>query len=572
MLDRAKQRFTPRDRAVKGAAISALWGRPIDDRALLLRFHDALCFLRAYPDDPGLLHLVERALETTTRSVAALIAAGGVDADDLEETGLAGTVVSCPLSHPAARWLADRFPDAAEIDWDDPETETALGTLLPGLVALAEEEALVEAGVPYRSWLTAAKGRAEGSDLSWLLERLDRQSDRVGRRALYDQLQPRIRWELGESLASRTRAGVPVPRVFFHRGALVRWRGALARRLPGSRLRVTIAAPGQARALLDAARAAVIVRHREVHAFNFADPGAVTVGDAGRGVQIVWFGVRPAHRLPIRAHYGYLILKNGIPVGYGDASLLCEWVEIAYNIFEAFRRGESAFIFIRLMGFLHQHLGARAVHLSRYQIGHGNDEALESGAFWFYYKLGFRPKRTDLHHLALDERRRIAARATYRSPRATLERLCQDGMFVAVGRRAGGASRDFDVHRLGLRGAAHAGRQRRVTVTAALARDLGAARWRAWPRSEQVAFARLAPVLALIPDLPRWRPRERRALVEVIRAKGGPREADYLRRLQAHPRLRASLLRLGTSEGGSAPLPHLPPERLRGLSPRGRGD
>ena len=27
-----------------------------------------------------------------------------------------------------------------------------------------------------------------------------------------------------------------------------------------------------------------------------------------------------------------------------------------------------------------------------YQLGHENDEGLDSGAWWFYYKLGFRPR------------------------------------------------------------------------------------------------------------------------------------------------------------------------------------
>jgi hypothetical protein len=70
-------------------------------------------------------------------------------------------------------------------------------------------------------------------------------------------------------------------------------------------------------------------------------------------------------------------------------------------------------------------------------------------------------------------------------------------------------------------------------------------RWRTWPQGERLAFERLAPVLGAISDLPDWSVRERRALVDVIRAKGGPREADYLRRMQAHVRLRDSLLRLG---------------------------
>ena len=548
-LDRAKHRFTPEDRATKRKLLVALADRSIRNGPLLLRFHEALCFLRAYPDDAEILALVEDGLEKFGARVAALPAAA---AGALDETGIAGTTVYCPLSYPAARWLVQRFPDAADVDWDDPQSEEHLEALAPLMIDLIEEEALVDVGVPYRAWLAAAKTGDPRSDLRWILDGLARgPAGADSRCALYNGLRLRTRWALGESPASRTHAKVPGCPWFFHRGALVRWRGPLTRRLPGAPVAVKRASPPQAIALLDAALAAVTVRYREVHSFNFADPGDVLVAQAGRGLQIAWFGVLPAHRLPLRAHYGYLVLKSGVPVGYGDASLLFDWCDIAYNIFETFRQGESAFIFVRLLAFLYQHFGARAFHLSRYQIGYGNDEAIESGAFWFYDKLGFRPTRADLRRLAADERRRIGRDPTYRSSRETLERLCQGGMFLSTRGRADPGVRAFAVHRVGLWAVTQSpDRPGHRGLAAGLARWLGATRWRAWPRSERVALERLAPVLVAIPDLSRWPLRARRALVGVIRAKGGPREAEYLRRLRAHPRLRRALLRLG---GPSSP-------------------
>jgi len=308
---------------------------------------------------------------------------------------------------------------------------------------------------------------------------------------------------------------------------------------------VRLVAPREAEALLDAARAAVLVRYREVHGFNFADPRDVLVADVGRGVQVVWCGLLPEHRLPLRAHSGYLILKNGVPTGYGDASLLFDWADIAFNIFETFRPGESAFVFVRLLGFLHQHFHIRTFHLDRYQIGYDNEEAIASGAFWFYYRLGFRPKRPDLGRLAADERRRIVRDSTYRSSRETLEQLCQDGMVVSVGRRGDAATHAFDVQRLARRAVAQAARDPGGSIAVAVARSLGLRDWRAWPRAERRAFERMAPVIALIPDLVDWPRKERSALVEIVRAKAGPREADYLRRLRGHRRLRERLLRLG---------------------------
>jgi hypothetical protein len=540
-LERTKNRFTPEDRAAKRSALAGLVSQSIREPGLLLRFHEALCFLRAYPDDAVLLAQVEDALAKFGARVAALLATGppGI-AETLDETGVAATTVYCPLSYAAASWLAAAFPDSAELDWDDGDTEERVAGLLPLVVGASDEDALVEVGIPSRAWLAAAKGAASGSDLAWLLGRLARAP--LGGRAalaLYDARELRVRWELGEGGAARTRAHLPVDRVFFHRGRLRRPRGSLARRRPGHRLRVRPASPAEGAELLDTARAAVIVRYREVHGFNFADPADVLLADAGRGVRIAWFGLRPGHRLPLRAHYGYLLLKNGVPVGYGDASLLFDWVELAYNIFDTFRQGESGFVFARILGFLRQQFGTRTFHLSRYQIGHDNDEALASGAFWFYYKLGFRPTRAELARLARQERRRITLQPGYRSSRATLRRLAGDGMVLEVG-GAQPAARAFDVRRVGLAAA-------RLSASGAagrVARAVGAPGWRSWPSAERLAFRQLAPLLALIPDLPDWPRPDRSALVPLIRAKGGRREADYLGLMRRHRRLRAALLRL----------------------------
>lgn len=542
LLERSKHRFTAGDRVAKRAAVMTLASRSIRRSALLLRLHEALCFMRAHPDAPDLLQAVESALGGFGKRVAVLRA---LEARRLEETGVVGTTVYCPLSYPAARWLVRRFPESVELDWDDAKNEEGLAGILPLLVEVLAEEALVDVDVPYRAWLAAAKGDDARSDLAWILDRLDRRRHGgMARYALYDRVQPRIRWELRESVASRTMAKVAVRRVFFHRGALLPRGGPLSGRLPGPRVAVRTAPREEAGELLETARVAVTLRYREVHGFNFADPGDVVVADTGRGVDIAWFGLLPAHRLPLRAHYGYLLLKNGVPVGYGDASLLFDWCEVAFNIFETFRQGESAFILVRLLAFLYQWLHVRAFRLSPFQIGYDNDEAIRSGAFWFYYKLGFRPTRPDLAGLADEEWQRIARDRAYRSSRETLERLSEGPMFVSPRSSASPAVRDFEVRRVGIRATA----ETTAAPTEHVARLLGAGRWRAWPRPERVALERLAPILALIPDLAKWSARERRALVDVVRAKGGPREAEYLRRMRVHPGLRDSLLKLGGPE------------------------
>jgi len=78
-------------------------------------------------------------------------------------------------------------------------------------------------------------------------------------------------------------------------------------------------------------------------------------------------------------------------------------------------------------------------------------------------------------------------------------------------------------------------------ASVAVAAAVGAERRRHWPRDERDAFEQLSLLIALIPDLARWPAGDRRRLVQVLRAKGGPSEARYVRLLDGHHRLRRSL-------------------------------
>lgn len=52
-------------------------------------------------------------------------------------------------------------------------------------------------------------------------------------------------------------------------------------------------------------------------------------------------------------------------------------------------------------------------------------EALKSGAFWFYYALGFRPDDAELEALALKEFEKRKQNPSYRSTIRTLKKLSQ---------------------------------------------------------------------------------------------------------------------------------------------------
>jgi len=68
---------------------------------------------------------------------------------------------------------------------------------------------------------------------------------------------------------------------------------------------------------------------------------------AGRGLEIYVFGLERRLRLTLEADYGALLVRNGVPIGYGYAVLLFDRADLAINIFETYRAGESPYIFSR---------------------------------------------------------------------------------------------------------------------------------------------------------------------------------------------------------------------------------
>jgi hypothetical protein len=288
------------------------------------------------------------------------------------------------------------------------------------------------------------------------------------------------------------------------------------------------------------------------------DPAEVLAADVGRGLTIFLWGLPPERRLPLRAYVAGFGLKNGVPINYVEAIGLSEWMEVGFNTFYTFRDGESAWNYAQALRLLRQVTGMSCVSVYPYQIGLGNEEAIESGAFWFYRKLGFRPGRPDLLEIVQREERKIASRPGYRTPRSTLRKLATGNLFLELPGTAKGSWDTFRARNIGLAVQRWIARnwdgdanRARIHASAALARALGEP-LEAWRGEAKRAFGDFALVLAQIPDHLRWSETEKRALARIIRAKVGPDEWRFLRLLQGHARLRAALIKLGSAPSRSS--------------------
>ncbi|MGH7354862.1 MAG: hypothetical protein ACRELS_09845 [Candidatus Rokuibacteriota bacterium] len=542
-------RYGPAARKEKLRILEAVEGRPLRHAATLLRLHETLCFLQAYPDDPPLLAAVDKALAAFPARVRALTRPARAR---LRDSGVAEAPLDYPFGLPMARWLARRFPGDCEIAWDRFDDADRLDETLTLLASAAEGDAFSEGGIGWKAWLRVAKGGRRMSDFRLILELFAQAGMREETRDwLFESLGLPVLWTPRGPFASRTLARVPPARVFFHVDDLERRSPPVVEALSGPPPSVRRASRALAGRVLDAARVAMATRQRELHAFSYPNLDDVLVADVGRGVRIFFVGIRPGFRLPLEAYYAYLALKNGVPVAYGGGWALFDTLDFAINIFASFRQGESAFLATQLLRVYRRVFGTRTIVVDRYQLGHESAEALRSGSFYFYHRLGFRPRRPEILGVLETERARIGAEPAYRSPIPVLKRLAGDEVFLTL---PGGDPepekrlRATDVAALVARYVSRqfGGDRRAATRESArrVARALGVRDVAAWPVEERRAFERMALVAALVPDLARWPSPDRRALLSLMRAKGGASEWEYARRLNRRTRLRRALERL----------------------------
>jgi len=555
-LEGLKQHFGSDDAKIL-RALELLSKSRLTDAESLTRLHETLLFLRAYPPSARVLNQVEKILKSFGQRVSQLRESGKDVAplDEVEVSGIAGTFVTSNFSYEIARWLVAKYPRQAAIDWDWFEEEDRFGATMPRFLPLLDEDAMVEAHVPYREWLRAAKGRA--NELVWIIKRFESLNlSNQAKAELYDSLKLHLIWKFSFR-ASRTGMKLPVRKVFFHRAPLIQRRDvSLIKALASPPIPIARLARAAGEKILDLARETSAVRYRELHGFTYGDSRRVLKADLGRGTEAFVLGVPPEHRLPLRAYHAALILKNGVPVAYFEGLSIFERMESGFNLYYTFREGETAWLFGRILRLVRQLLGVTVVSIDPYQVGHENEEGIESGAFWFYRKLGFRPVRPELMKLALSEEQKIAANRGYRTPVRTLRKLASGHLLFEIpqtGRRTNVSEWDrFEVRNVGLavqQRMAHdfGGDAQMIRADSAnfIKRVLDLDTFR-WNDPALRTLEDFSLVLAMIPDIARWNASEKELAARIILAKAGPDEALYLKLMQKHAAMRAAVIGFGS--------------------------
>ena len=518
------------------------------DADTLIAYHDCLLFLLAYPEDAALFDRARRELLRLVGIARSLAEHGDARTRRrLEHTGIAWTTLTVGFGYDIARWLVRRHPHRAELDSFGPEGAPLQATMrlaLPGM----EFELLADEQTPSLAWLDAASAGRRGSRLAWLIDAFERIAGGDGvREQLFDALCPFVKLDPGKSTLSRSFVRGPASRRFFHQDPLQR--SVVPREILDTALRPAPPLPAtRGAALVDAARAMLASMGRETDAIAAAWAEGVEYHRLSRGVGIALFTMRPDRRGPLDSHIGFMLFKNAVPVAYGGGWPFLSTCRIGVNVFAPFRGGESAWLFCQVLRVYRQRFRVERFLAEPSQFGAGNREGLASGAFWFYYRLGFRPVKPRIAAFAREEFARVAHSPGYRVPLAALRRFTHSDIELELAPDSAEPRcdpADLSLAVSGWIGARHRGDRvaALAAATAAVRQALDLDDCRLWPDAERAALAEWSLVLAQIPDLSAWPLREQRALVALIRAKGGD-EYDFHARLARASRLRHALAAL----------------------------
>lgn len=400
--------FDPDSLSHKLACLKTLSSLTLPIQLQLVSYYEMLLFLQGYPGSPEELSLVKKEIKRIT---ALLKNRAGKPSSLFENTGLPFSDTVGQFSHDGVRWLI-RHPHL-EVTLDSfEEPPLSLNDVLRLTLPTAERSETTK-GFTNNELLNAL--RVPGKQrLSFILNELSRfdplpfvKDHFFDRLSLFVRLRPK---HAEFSKAYNRLADVPV---FYHH-ELVRKLDPmmiLDQPLP-SAIRLNAA---QQESAIRVVKNAMAITARETDPTTFMMERSFRLFHLDRGISVAIYDMIPARQLPLESYVGFTAFKNGYPAAYGGAWIFGAMASFGLNIFETFRSGESAYVMAQLLRTYRQVFGLTYLEIEPYQFGLDNPEGIASGAFWFYYRFGFRPADPELRKKAEAEALKIRTRNGYRS-------------------------------------------------------------------------------------------------------------------------------------------------------------
>ncbi|HNP47700.1 MAG TPA: hypothetical protein PKK99_03575 [Bacteroidia bacterium] len=404
-----------------------LQNKNLSNLSVLQEYHNLLLFCLAYPRNERIRQLALEELERIKEFVIRIYLSKSLKKKiALSGSGISGSTMTGSFSFELVQWLLKNYPESIRLDGLDTSENSPVDILKFGLLE-AETDLSEKKDLSIKKWLLLANGK-NGFSIASVLEYIDSLSvPQEIRDFLYETLKVFIDFDLNERYASLTFGHISGGDKFYQINDFIR-KPDITNILNDENPKSCFLNDEEKQEYVNAARMALFLLFRETDPVTFANTEATEVVDCGRGFKIALFHMRRDRRLALDSYVGYMAFKNGQPCAYGGGWIFRNKSKIGINIFPPYRGGESAWIFAQILRAYKNKFNVRYLEAEPYQIGKNNPEGIQSGAFWFYYRIGFRPVQKSLQELAEKEWNKLNNQRSYRSPAAILKKLAESTM------------------------------------------------------------------------------------------------------------------------------------------------
>jgi len=389
--------------------------------------HQLLLGMLAYPDNKELYNKTSETLSKLLKTIEKNLPLQ----EKLTGSGILHTPIECNFSYTKVNYLVHKFPHQVNIHSASSSLETQK-SILKLLLPDVEYSKIHEGEKDLKKRIAEFNGNKNLTDLEWLLQQIDQSGLHKKTKALvYNQLGIFIKWKVSNENDSVSFLRGPSLPVYYYTKPLDKkttLEEIIRKKLPAP---VKLTVKNKER-IMDAAKLTLFYLYRETEPFTNANSDDITLFQLDKGISVALFGSTTDKRYSLESYIGYMVFKNNIPASYGGGWIFGERSQFGINILEAFRGGESGLIICQLLRVYHQHFGATRFVVKPYQFGLNNPEAIKTGAFWFYYKLGFRPEDKELRKLALKEEKQKLIDPKYKSEASTLRKYTKSNLALVL--------------------------------------------------------------------------------------------------------------------------------------------
>ncbi len=406
-------RFEPASTSAKLDMLKELSQTKVFNSTDIVKYHELLLFISSHPDNRRVLDAAEKELMRLTKMFKSF---SERRKQDFLNEGMPFAPIVTKLSHDCLQWLNQHQHCTVEIDsFDNPsfDLNEVLKLTLPSLEksdtsAEMPNDELLEYLVPMKK-----------KRLSFVLNELTRFDDQPFLKDhLFDGLGLYVKISAKQKEFSRTWNRLGVSQSFFHQDIIRKFdfKELLNRPLNQNGIPLVL----MKEEIIRVAKNAMALTSRETDPTTFMDENSLRYFELERGISIAIYGIVAPRQLPLESYVGYTLFKNGFPASYGGCWVFGRRSNFGINILESFRGGESGFMMCQLLRTYRQVFGIDYFEVEPYQYGLDNPEGISSGAFWFYYRFGFRSLDKKLAAIAEKEQKKIMSQKGYRTSEKVL--------------------------------------------------------------------------------------------------------------------------------------------------------